>query len=39
VWTGCIWLRIGPVAEPFEDGNGLSDSSKGEVYLYQLSDY
>jgi hypothetical protein len=33
VWTGFIWLRIGPVACSREHGNEPSGSIKGEKFL------
>jgi hypothetical protein len=38
VWTGCIWLVIGPRAGPCEHGNELSGSIKSTEFDW-LSDY
>jgi hypothetical protein len=33
VWTGFIWLRIGPMADSCEHGNEALGSLKGEKFL------
>jgi len=38
VWTGCIWLRYGPLAGFCENGNELSASIKGEEFLELLKE-
>jgi hypothetical protein len=38
-WNGYIWLRIGPVAGPYEHGKEHSGSIKGGEILEYLSGY
>jgi hypothetical protein len=38
MWTGCMWIRIGPVAVSCEHGNETSDSIKCGKFLDLLSD-
>jgi hypothetical protein len=38
VWTGLLWLRMGPVAGSCKQSNGLSGSIKVSEILEQLSD-
>jgi hypothetical protein len=39
VWTGCIWLRIDPMAGSCERGNEPAGSVKGGEFLDCLSDW
>jgi hypothetical protein len=39
VWTGFIWLRMGPVTGSFERSNEASGYIKGGEFLVYLSDY
>jgi hypothetical protein len=39
MWTGFIWLRIGPVVYSCDQGNELSASKTGGEFLGKLDDY